>query len=164
MVNRSSEDRQEPRLRVHAVLVLGALLASCDYTYGVVRRAPAPPGFDPQAAQAALRQLPGYLREPEWPWNGKSMCCWLQRDLAQAQFAFDRDPRGNPDGVLELNSVWFNHPPDDAELTASLRLQEEVRQFLSERLPGIPPAEAFVAEWLLIPEHPCVPAAPERRP
>ena len=121
--------------------------------HGVARSAHAPEGFDPAAAEEAVRKHPQLSAGETRSWNGQELWVVVRDGDARAGFAVER-------GELQVSSGWMNRVPEPSALEHSLRLQQELVELLRARFPVLPPADEWKIHWSHL-EPPPAAASPD---
>ena len=122
-----------------------ALLAGCDYLYGVTRRADGPLTFDARVLQDVLRTQPGVHADHEW--DGESMAFIIERPPAWVVVGCSTQWPPPSGEVFVHGPHRLNEVPCDDVLFASLALQQEIVEMLARTVPGFPSPSALQLEW-----------------
>lgn len=127
-------------MRTVALLAF-ALLAACDFSYGVRRIVDVPIGFDRAPLEAALREHADYSV--------------AESDVVDEDFTYSMMRDGDAfavvicdDEQLSVASVWFPRPPSAEELAVCVRFQGELIRLLRTIDPLIPVASDWAVDWI----------------
>lgn len=129
-------------MRRLALLLPLFVLPSCDFFYGVARRAEPGTGFDAAVAQDIVRRHPDSKPSEGFAWNGQEMLCLVRRGEAEAGVGYSAGRE------VTVESLWVGRPPAEQVVDESLLLQSELIRMLRERFPNLPPEPEWSVEWV----------------